>query len=170
MNISVVMPQLGLTMEEGTVSAWLKKTGEVVKKDEPIFSVTTDKVEMEVEAVADGTLGKIIVQAGDTVPVGTVLGYLESASDDVAAVGSERKSAESAVETGAPQHTLNLEAVSSPTTEGEKSFRNPREGRVSPRARRLAKELGVVIAGVKGSGDEGQIRRRGYSAGFAAGR
>jgi pyruvate dehydrogenase E2 component (dihydrolipoamide acetyltransferase) len=57
MSISVVMPQLGLTMEEGTVSGWLKKTGEAVQKNEPLFTVSTDKVEMEVESLAEGTRG-----------------------------------------------------------------------------------------------------------------
>ena len=67
MSFAIVMPQLGLTMEEGTVSGWLKKPGDVVKKNEPLFSVSTDKVEMDVESAVDGTLGKIIVQAGETV-------------------------------------------------------------------------------------------------------
>jgi len=75
MSFAIVMPQLGLTMEEGNVSGWLKKPGDVVKKNEPLFSVSTDKVEMDVESAVDGTLGKIIVPVGETVKVGRVKDY-----------------------------------------------------------------------------------------------
>ena len=83
MSFAIVMPQLGLTMEEGTVSGWLKKTGDLVKKNEPLFSVSTDKVEMDVESSVDGTLSKIIVPAGETVKVGTVLAYVDAGDGDL---------------------------------------------------------------------------------------
>src|SRR5882724_3520138 len=91
MSFAIVMPQLGLTMEEGTVSGWLRQTGDVVKKNEPLFSVSTDKVEMDVESSVDGTLGKIIVPAGDTVKVGTVLAYVDAGDGEgISAVGNEQ--------------------------------------------------------------------------------
>src|SRR5579864_7260998 len=102
MSISVVMPQLGLTMEEGTVTGWLKNTGDSVKKDEPLFTLTTEKAEMEVESPADGTLGKILVQAGEVVPVGTVLAYLEGVQNVRAALGSEQPSSH-ALQQSTPQ-------------------------------------------------------------------
>ena len=74
--IEVIMPKLGLTMEEGTIIHWLKREGEEVEKGEPLFEVQTDKVNMEVEAPASGTLGKILVPEGDTVPVVQVIAYL----------------------------------------------------------------------------------------------
>jgi pyruvate/2-oxoglutarate dehydrogenase complex dihydrolipoamide acyltransferase (E2) component len=67
------MPQLGLTMEEGSVTGWLKKPGEWVEKGEALFTVETDKVEMEVEAMGKGYLGKIQVELNQKVPVGTLL-------------------------------------------------------------------------------------------------
>src|SRR5208337_2505243 len=77
MIVPILMPQLGLTMMEGSVSEWLKKPGEPVQKGEMLFLVSTDKADMEVESPAEGTLSRIVVDSGQTVPVGTVIAYLE---------------------------------------------------------------------------------------------
>jgi 2-oxoglutarate dehydrogenase E2 component (dihydrolipoamide succinyltransferase) len=74
---AIRMPQLGLTMEEGTIQRWLKREGEAVAKGEPLFEVETDKVVMEVEAPASGTLAKIIAADNQTVKVGAEVGMLE---------------------------------------------------------------------------------------------
>ena len=76
MPYKIVMPQLGLTMEEGSVTSWLKKPGEFVEKGEALFTVETDKVEMEVESMGRGYLGPIQVGLGAKVPVGTLLAML----------------------------------------------------------------------------------------------
>jgi pyruvate dehydrogenase E2 component (dihydrolipoamide acetyltransferase) len=76
MAYKIVMPQLGLTMEEGSVTSWLKKPGDWVEKGETLFTVETDKVEMEVESVGKGYLGTIQVELGVKVPVGTLLAML----------------------------------------------------------------------------------------------
>jgi pyruvate dehydrogenase E2 component (dihydrolipoamide acetyltransferase) len=76
MSYKIVMPQLGLTMEEGSVTGWLKKPGEFVEKGETLFTVETDKVEMEVESMGQGYLGSIQVENGVKVPVGTLLTML----------------------------------------------------------------------------------------------
>jgi pyruvate dehydrogenase E2 component (dihydrolipoamide acetyltransferase) len=76
MPYEIVMPQLGLTMEEGTVTGWLKNPGEWVEKGEPLLTVETDKVEMEVEALSSGYLEKIQVEPGKAVSVGTLLAIL----------------------------------------------------------------------------------------------
>ena len=76
MAYKIVMPQLGLTMEEGSVSSWLKKPGEFVEKGEALFIVETDKIEMEVESMGKGYLGPIKVELGVRVPVGTLLTML----------------------------------------------------------------------------------------------
>jgi pyruvate dehydrogenase E2 component (dihydrolipoamide acetyltransferase) len=76
MAYKIVMPQLGLTMEEGSVSVWLKKPGEFVEKGDPLFNIETDKVEMEVESMGKGYLGKIQIEVGQKVPVGTLLATL----------------------------------------------------------------------------------------------
>lgn len=81
MAYKIVMPQLGLTMEEGTVTGWLKKPGEWVEKGDPLFTVETDKVEMEVEAMGKGYLGAPQIEVGKTVPVGTLLATLNDQPD-----------------------------------------------------------------------------------------
>src|SRR5580704_12308475 len=90
MRIAIVMPQLGLTMVEGTVTGWLKKPRDTVEKNEPLLNVSTDKVEMEVEAEVEGTLSEIIVPIGETVPVGAVLAYIDSTADDITVIPGER--------------------------------------------------------------------------------
>jgi pyruvate dehydrogenase E2 component (dihydrolipoamide acetyltransferase) len=71
------MPQLGLTMTEGTVNQWLKKPGDSIEKGEMLFIVATDKAEMEVESMVAGTLQQIVVEPGTTAPVGTIIAYIE---------------------------------------------------------------------------------------------
>jgi len=77
--MDVIMPQLGETVTEGTVASWYRKVGDVVRADEPLFEVETDKVTTEIPAVASGVLKAILVEAGTTVPVGTVLAVIEPA-------------------------------------------------------------------------------------------
>ena len=76
MAYKIIMPQLGLTMEEGSVTGWLKQPGEFVDKGDPLFTVQTDKIEMEVESMGKGYLGPIQVELGVKVPVGTLLTML----------------------------------------------------------------------------------------------
>src|SRR5215204_3810352 len=72
------MPQMGESIAEGTLSKWLKKVGDTVKRDEPIFEISTDKVDAEIPAASSGVLAEIIVQEGQTVPVSTVVARLET--------------------------------------------------------------------------------------------
>jgi len=75
--MDVIMPQLGETVTEGTVANWYKKVGDTVKADEPLFDVETDKVTTEVPSITAGVVKAILVEAGQTVPVGTVLAVIE---------------------------------------------------------------------------------------------
>jgi pyruvate dehydrogenase E2 component (dihydrolipoamide acetyltransferase) len=77
--MDVIMPQLGETVTEGTVANWYKKVGDAVKADEPLFDVETDKVTTEIPSISSGVLKEIRVEAGATVPVGTVLAVIEPA-------------------------------------------------------------------------------------------
>jgi len=156
MGIAVVMPQLGLTMEEGTVSAWLKKTGDTVKKNELLFSVSTDKVEMDVESVADGVLGEIIEPAGRTVPVGAVLAYIHGLSAEGAYAGHERPDAveENRTRREAP---VPIQPPSKPDGHSKAAAKAFGSAQASPRAKKLAKELGIDLAGVRTSNPGGKI-------------
>src|SRR5215813_12477902 len=77
-RIDVVMPQMGESIAEGTLSKWLKKVGDAVKRDEPIFEISTDKVDAEIPAPTSGVLAEILVQEGQTVAVQTVVARLET--------------------------------------------------------------------------------------------
>jgi pyruvate dehydrogenase E2 component (dihydrolipoamide acetyltransferase) len=81
MAYKIVMPQLGLTMEEGSVTGWLKKPGDFIEKGDPLFTVETDKVEMEVESFGRGYQGTIQVPDGQMVKVGTLLATLNDSPD-----------------------------------------------------------------------------------------
>jgi pyruvate dehydrogenase E2 component (dihydrolipoamide acetyltransferase) len=84
MAYKIIMPQLGLTMEEGSVTSWLKKPGDFVEKGDPLFTVETDKIEMEVESMGKGYLGPIQVELGVKVPVGTLLAMLNDEPETAA--------------------------------------------------------------------------------------
>jgi pyruvate dehydrogenase E2 component (dihydrolipoamide acetyltransferase) len=152
MSGSIVMPQLGLTMTEGTVSEWLKKPGDFIKKNEPVLTISTDKVEMEVESMVEGTLGQIIVQVGTTVPVGTTLAYVSGAETRVASVVSDQPSVQQTIPKPASAGAKPFAEIAPPTSpkgRGSKSL--------SPRAKRLAQQLGIDTAELSGSGIGGVI-------------
>src|ERR671937_742090 len=78
--VDVVMPQMGVSVSEGTITRWLKKEGEQVEADEPLLEISTDKVDTEVPAPASGTLTQVLVQEGETVDVGTKIGQIGGAA------------------------------------------------------------------------------------------
>jgi pyruvate dehydrogenase E2 component (dihydrolipoamide acetyltransferase) len=144
-------------MTEGTVSGWLKKTGDVVRKNEPVLTVTTDKVEMEVESLVEGTLGEIVVEVGATVPVGTTLAYVVGGKKDSGKVVAEPPgpAISPAAET---EKGKSVSRAATPIAEDRaKPAKTDRRHSASPRARRLASELGVDLAKIRGSGSGGEI-------------
>ena len=155
MKVSVVMPQLGLTMTEGTVSEWIKKPGDKVEKGEFLFAVSTDKADMEVESMAEGTLSDIVVEAGKTVPVGAVIAHIEEPGEE--AVPSEPP-LEAAAQGQAAEPVQAVSSFLAPQSVGlvKESAERARPA-ASPRARRVAQELGVDLATVEGTGAAGRI-------------
>jgi len=84
-RVDVLMPQMGESIAEGTVSKWLKQIGDAVKRDEPLFEISTDKVDAEIPAPAAGVLAEIKVQEGQTVPVQTLVAVIETDANAAAA-------------------------------------------------------------------------------------
>src|SRR6185295_2444695 len=78
MATDVIMPQMGESIAEGTIVRWLKNVGDAIERDEPLFEISTDKVDAEIPSPATGTLSKIVVEAGATVPINTVVGVIAS--------------------------------------------------------------------------------------------
>jgi pyruvate dehydrogenase E2 component (dihydrolipoamide acetyltransferase) len=151
MTVTIAMPQLGLTMTEATVGTWLKKPGDTVRKDEPLLSISTDKVDMDIESNVDGILRDILVEEGQTVPVGTPLAHVD-------AVGKEPSPAASPVLPNDVAKPASVVGGISAQRDKPLDKEEPSETlRSSPRARRLARQLGIDIAGVQGSGPQGRI-------------
>jgi pyruvate dehydrogenase E2 component (dihydrolipoamide acetyltransferase) len=148
MPYEIVMPQLGLTMTEGSVNAWVKQPGERVEKGEMLFTVSTDKVEMEVESTGSGFLNTI-VELGQTVPVGTVIAVLtDQPGEKAAGIARTQRSGEAATaraqeSSDAPR--ANYTNAGRGTAKAD-SATESRSFPASPRARSLAKSLGVEIA------------------------
>ena len=97
-RVDIIMPQMGESIAEGTLSKWLKKVGDEVKRDEPIFEISTDKVDAEIPAPAAGVLAEIIVKEGETVAVQTIVARLET--EKAAVIGKSAPPAASGAATG----------------------------------------------------------------------
>lgn len=163
MATKVTMPQMGFDMTEGKVARWLKQVGDPVKQGEAVVEIETDKVNIESEAQGSGVLREILVSDGTTVPVGALIAIIGAPDEDLAALkaeaglvtehpeqsGAESKSAISAQPIGAAA----APAVT-PSTEGN--------GRIkaSPLAKRIAKEKGISLAQLTGTGPGGRIVKR----------
>jgi pyruvate dehydrogenase E2 component (dihydrolipoamide acetyltransferase) len=156
MNVPVVMPQLGLTMTEGSVAEWLKKPGESVSKGEMLFVVSTDKADMEVESLDEGKLVQIVVEPGKVVPVGTVIAYLGGSGDEVSSQPRTVQAAIAAPPLKSDKMSVTAAAVEHPAAASgplAKSESLP----ASPRARKVARELGIDISQVSPRPGSGRI-------------
>ncbi|SFH59104.1 pyruvate dehydrogenase E2 component (dihydrolipoamide acetyltransferase) [Tindallia magadiensis] len=152
MAVKIVMPKLGLTMKEGTVSKWLKQEGESVKKGEPLFEVSTDKINNEIESPGDGVLRKIVVPAEAKVPVSALLGILAEEDEDISAIETEAPAA--------PQKNSEKPAAAAKTVAAKTATRSPDEKiRVSPVAKKLAEEKGIPLENIEGTGPKGRITK-----------
>ncbi len=147
MAFEILMPQLGLTMEEGTVTQWLKQEGDPVKAGEAVLEITTDKLTNEVTSEHDGVLLKIVAQEGEDIPVKGLLGYIGQAGEQVGDAAAPTPAAAPAPAPAAPT------APAAAPTAAPSGVRI----RISPYARKLAAGLGVDYSHLTGSGPSGRI-------------
>ena len=191
MPIDIRMPALSPTMEKGNLAKWLKKEGDAVKSGDVIAEIETDKATMEVEAVDEGTLAKILVPEGTAdVPVNQVIAVLAGDGEDVkaAASGAAAPAPKAAAASPKPAPSFETRPAAAPQDEASKGqakqaslARRPEEARSavskdagpkangarifsSPLARRLAKEAGLDIARIQGSGPHGRVIARDIDA------
>ncbi len=157
MSTNVIMPKLGESIVEGTVTRWLKQEGETIKELESLLEVNTDKVDTEIPSPASGTLLKILVPEGTTVNAGAVLGVIgkpgELPSEATMPVPSRAASAEATQVTAAAG--MATQQVSTPSAGRDHDL-----GFVSPVVARLARENNVDLSQVKGSGEGGRITKK----------
>lgn len=160
MPTDVVMPQMGESIFEGTITKWLKQPGDKVQRDEPLFEISTDKVDAEIPAPVSGTLQEIKVQAGNTVQVNTVVGVI--GEGDAAAAPAPAAKKEAAPAAPAPAAAATPAKAPEPEPEAESG----EQGRVrsSPLVRKIAKENNVDLSKVPGTGLGGRITKEDIEA------
>ncbi|HEX3320418.1 MAG TPA: 2-oxoglutarate dehydrogenase, E2 component, dihydrolipoamide succinyltransferase [Terriglobales bacterium] len=165
MPTDIVMPQMGESIVEGTITKWLKKPGEKVQRDEPLFEISTDKVDAEIPAPASGVLQEIKVTEGNTVQVNTVVGVIGD-GDGASAQASAKSAAPAEKKAPAPAPppapTPAAPAPSSPAQAATPSQEDEEEEdvRSSPLVRKLAREHNVNLSQVQGTGNGGRITKQ----------
>ena len=160
MATSIVMPQMGYDMQQGTVVRWRKKEGEAVARGEVIAEIETDKATVEFEAYTSGVLRRIVVDEGVAIPVGELIAVItdpdEPMPDDLVVAPAGSQTPNSAADTAAPVPGPTAPTAAQ-TPPAQPTAAEPRETRASPIARRLAREKGVDLSLVTGTGPGGRI-------------
>jgi len=185
MSVDVIMPQMGESIFEGTITKWLKKPGDRIERDEPLFEISTDKVDAEIPSPSAGVLKEIKIPEGQTVPIQTVVAVIDGVSSG--AVSAPAASAPAPVKTPAPlpalapapaaaKPTAPAPAIPAPTPAALAAAASaaPAAGtgteriHSSPLVRRLAKEHGIDLAALEGTGAAGRVTKEDIEAAIAA--
>jgi pyruvate dehydrogenase E2 component (dihydrolipoamide acetyltransferase) len=178
MAVDIVMPQMGESIFEGTITKWLKKPGDKVERDEPLFEISTDKVDAEIPSPSAGVLKEIKVGEGQTVPIQTIVGVIDAAGSGAAAPSPAKAAAPAPAPAKAPVATAPAAAaprpaapapaaapiVSAPASSGSGSERI----HSSPLVRRMAAEHGIDLSTLAGTGAGGRISKQDIEAAIAA--
>src|SRR5262245_57067194 len=162
----VVMPQMGESIVEGTLTKWLKKPGERVERDEPLFEISTDKVDTEIPSPVAGTLAEVLVEEGKTVGINTVVGRISdgagSGSSAAAAAAAPSSQPEAPVAPTAP-------ATPEPSRKTQEAEAQQPPGEdlgapLSPLVRKMARENNIDLSRIKGTGAGGRITKQDLEA------
>jgi 2-oxoglutarate dehydrogenase E2 component (dihydrolipoamide succinyltransferase) len=154
MPVEVVMPQMGESIFEGTVTKWLKKPGDRVERDEPLFEISTDKVDAEIQSPAAGVLREVRVGEGQTVPIRTVVAVIDAEGASPASAAAPVAPAQAAGEIVPPSPAAGSTPAQKPAAGEDDS------GPISPLVRRLAREHNVDLSTVRGTGAGGRISKQ----------
>jgi pyruvate dehydrogenase E2 component (dihydrolipoamide acetyltransferase) len=181
MAVDIVMPQMGESIFEGTITKWLKKPGDKVERDEPLFEISTDKVDAEIPSPSAGVLKEIKVSEGQTVPIQTIVGVIDAAGSAAAssAPAPTKTAAPAPAPAKAPAAAAQAPAISRPAVPGPvpapvaassaSSTSTSERIHSSPLVRRMAKEHGIDLAAVQGTGAGGRISKQDIEAVIATG-
>jgi 2-oxoglutarate dehydrogenase E2 component (dihydrolipoamide succinyltransferase) len=157
MPTDIIMPQMGESIVEGTITKWLKKPGDKVQRDEPLFEISTDKVDAEIPAPASGVLQEIKVTEGTTVGVNTIVGTIAADGEAVLAAKPAAAPTKPAPATPAPPKE---EAKPVPAASGPTAHDEDEEARSSPLVRKIAREHGITLSQIPGTGLGGRITKQ----------
>jgi pyruvate dehydrogenase E2 component (dihydrolipoamide acetyltransferase) len=183
MAVDIVMPQMGESIFEGTITKWLKKPGDKVERDEPLFEISTDKVDAEIPSPSAGVLKEIKVGEGQTVPIQTIVGVIDAAGSAAAAPAPApaKSAASTPTPAKAPAAAAPAPAVAprpappAPSAPGGATPASASSGSTgerihsSPLVRRMASEHGIDLSTVTGTGAGGRISKQDIEALIAAG-
>ena len=178
----VVMPQMGESIVEGTLTKWLKKPGEHVERDEPLFEISTDKVDTEIPSPAAGVLKEVLVEEGKTVAISTVVGRIEEGAGNGASAPAPAAAKQApaspppaaaatpkAAEPSAPPQPPSVaEPQGEPAAPVAQADGDPQTGALSPLVRKMAREYGIDLRQVKGTGGGGRITKQDLEAYMSA--
>jgi pyruvate dehydrogenase E2 component (dihydrolipoamide acetyltransferase) len=177
MATKVIMPKLSPTMEEGQIARWLKKEGDKVSMGEPLAEIDTDKATMEMQALSNGVLRKILINDGESAPLGQLIAVIGEPEEDIASLLSEAAPKESAPTQTAPasapapaQPEPEPQVAPAADTNGHAKPASAESGRmiVSPLAARMAAEAGIDLRSLQGSGPSGRIIKRDIEAALSS--
>jgi pyruvate dehydrogenase E2 component (dihydrolipoyllysine-residue acetyltransferase) len=180
--IDVVMPQMGESIVEGTLTKWLKKAGEHVERDEPLFEISTDKVDTEIPAPAAGVLKEVLVEEGKTVAISTVVGRIDEGAGNGASAPAPVATKQAAPPPAQPQTSAPAQEAAKPPAQeqqadGQSQQAAPRAqapaeaesaGPLSPLVRKMAREYGIDLKQVRGTGGGGRITKQDLEAYMSA--
>ena len=167
--IDVVMPQMGESIVEGTLTKWLKKPGDTVGRDEPLFEISTDKVDTEIPSPAAGTLAEVLIEEGKTVGINTIVARINDGSSAPAAAPEARQAEPPAPQAPAPQAPTPAAAAPPPpapvaeadgTPEPVATVVEETAGPLSPLVRKMARENNIDLSQVKGTGAGNRITKQ----------
>ncbi|KPJ22775.1 dihydrolipoamide acetyltransferase [Streptococcus phocae] len=164
MAVEIIMPKLGVDMQEGEIIEWKKQEGDTVNEGDILLEIMSDKTNMELEAEDSGILLKIVRQAGDTVPVTEVIGYLGAEGESVDTLASSEKTTEIPVPSSADAGPAVAPKEDVETTDPKVAETAIPQGtggkvRATPAARKLAAEMGIDLGQVPGTGPKGRVHR-----------
>jgi pyruvate dehydrogenase E2 component (dihydrolipoamide acetyltransferase) len=163
MATEVVMPQMGESIAEGTIVRWIKKVGDTVDRDEPLFEISTDKVDAEIPSPGAGVLLEIKVKEGETVPVNSVVATIGAAGEKVADAAASAALAATAPPPAEPATTAPPPAepaATAPLPAATSSLESRLRTKSSPVVRNIAKEHGIDISRLSGSGIAGRVTKK----------
>ncbi|MCC9713755.1 2-oxo acid dehydrogenase subunit E2, partial [Streptococcus agalactiae] len=156
MAVEIIMPKLGVDMQEGEILEWKKQVGDVVNEGDVLLEIMSDKTNMEIEAEDSGVLLKITHGNGDVVPVTETIGYIGAEGEEVTEVSSSENTS---VEENATQVTSEPEKVEETSEPSVPAATSGEKVRATPAARKLAREMSIDLALVSGTGANGRVHR-----------
>ena len=166
MSTDVVMPQMGESIAEGTVVRWIKRVGDAIDKDEPLFEISTDKVDAEIPSPGAGVLLEIKVKEGETVPVNSVVAVIGAAGEQAASVPAQAEAAalaDSEISKNGGEPAAAAAPVTAAPAPGA-TLADLRRTRSSPLVRRIAKDHGIDITRLTGTGISGRVTKKDINA------